>query len=325
MGKKAKVLLLVHPRLKPDRRSQNATTENSIDQALKRLGHKVDVATAEDDLKSLDRMLVTFQPAIVFNLMEEFRGEGVFDFHLASYLEARGVPYTGCNPRGLALSRNKFLVMKAAQGLGVGVPGSALGVEKGVQKCPKGIEFPLFVKLNREHASLGITAKNRVRTDRQLQAVCRRLRRDYHGRILIQQFVSGDDVTVSLWGNRKIEVFSPWRLRLPSADDFATEHLKFTPSYRRKHSITAEKYSGDFGKELRFNAEKVFSTLDLSGYARMDFRITREGQAYLVDVNANPSLSETEDFADSARAEGYSYFEVIQNVVRLGLEYQPQV
>lgn len=325
MGKKTKVLLLVHPRLKPDRRSQNITTEKSIDQALKRLGHKVEVATAESDLKSLDKMLASFKPGIVFNLMEEFRGEGVFDFHLASYLEARGIPFTGCNPRGLALSRNKNLVMKAARGIGVEVPPSSLGVEKGVQKCPKGLEFPLFVKLNREHASLGITPKNRVSTERQLQAVCRRLRGDFDGRILIQQFIAGDDVTLSLWGNRNIETFSPWRLKLGSANDFATEHLKFTPSYRRKHAITAEKYTGSLGRQLRLVAEQVFTTLDLSGYARMDFRVTESERAYLVDVNANPSLSETEDFADSARAEGYSYLEVIQNILRLGLEYQPQV
>jgi D-alanine-D-alanine ligase len=325
MGKLKRVLLLVHPRFRPDRRTKNGSSEKSIFAAVKRLGHSVHFTTADKDLTALNAALKDIRPHIVFNLIEEFRGEGIFDFHLVSYLEALSVPYTGCNPRGLALSRNKFLVMKVAQGMRVQVPKSALGSVSGEQVRPGELNYPLFVKLNREHASLGITPKNRVTSDPQLRAVCRRLKNDYRGRILIQEFVSGSDVSVSVWGNRRIDAFSPWILKLSGPDDFATEHLKFNSAYRKKHSITAAKYQGPLASQLCKSAKAVYAALDLSGYARMDFRVTAAGEAFLVDVNANPSLAETEDFADSARAEGYSYPEVIENILRLGLSYRPQV
>lgn len=324
MGRRQRVLILVHPRFRPDRRSRGGTTEKSIFDALKKLGHTVGIAAAEDDFEQFTTELKAFKPNIVFNLLEEFRGEGVFDFHLASYLESLGISFTGCNPRGLAISRNKFLVMKAVEGLGWDVPATALGSVRGVQKCPESLEFPLFVKLNREHASLGIRPANRVTTERQLASVCARLRRDYGAGILIQEFVPGNDVSVSVWGNEKVETFSPWQLEMSGPDGFATEHLKFNPGYRRKHGIDSKLYAGQLKSRLRRASAEIFSALDLSGYARMDFRVTPDDRFYLVDVNANPSLSPTEDFADSLAHEGYSYTEIIERILRLAADYEPK-
>src|SRR4051812_6500308 len=101
---------MVHPQFRPDRAPRRAGTERDVWLALRRLGHTVQVAGVSEDLRKLDKELAEFRPHIAVNLMEEFRSEAVFDFHIISFLESLGIPYTGCNPRGLVLSRNKFLV-----------------------------------------------------------------------------------------------------------------------------------------------------------------------------------------------------------------------
>src|SRR4051812_27813735 len=109
MGKSKRILVLVHPQFDPRLKARAAAaTEWDVWRGLKALGATVDVVAAETDLRAFDRQLSAFRPQLVFNLLEEFRGEGVFDFHLITYLESLGLPYTGCNPRGLIVTRNKL-------------------------------------------------------------------------------------------------------------------------------------------------------------------------------------------------------------------------
>src|SRR5256885_11728992 len=62
----------------------------------------------------------------------------------------------------------------------------------------------------------------------------------------------------------------------------------------------------------------------MSGYARMDFRVTPQGQVYVLEANANPNLEAAEDFAESARAAGTPYGELLERLMDLGLRYRAQ-
>ena len=320
-----RVLVLTHPRHRPDRSPSREGTERDVWLALKRLGHSVHVAGVNDDLASLEHELEDFKPDIVFNLMEEFLSEAVYDFHIVSYLETLEVPFTGCNPRGLILSRNKFIVGQIAAGLGMRVPRSFL-LGKGLAPLPRKLPpFPLFVKLNREHASLGIRESNRVTNKRQLNSVCMRLKRDFAREILIQEFIAGNDVSVSVWGNSKAEALPPRTLPSRDRDRVSTARLKFSKAYQRRHAVKSFPFRGPASGEICRQALTLFRHLDLSGYARFDFRVTLDGEAWLIDVNANPNLSRIEDFARSLHSRGWAYGDVIQNILDLGFNYRPNI
>ena len=66
----------------------------------------------QDELEPIRDEIEGWKPDVVFNLLEEFHGETVYDQNVASYLELMRVPYTGCNPRGLMLARGKDLSKK---------------------------------------------------------------------------------------------------------------------------------------------------------------------------------------------------------------------
>ncbi len=314
-------MLAVHPRFHPDR-TRSCSTETDVLFALKKLGHAVRIVAMEENFKLLERELSLFNPHIVFNLMEEFRSEAIYDFHLVSFLEALGVPYTGCNPRGLIISRNKLWVSHLAGSLGLNVPQGGLHAQTGnLSKIKK---TACFVKFNREHASLGIDRRNRVTSKKELSLVVSRLQSLMKAEILVQEFIEGAEISVSVWGNRKARSLPPWQLHLQDPQSFATQRVKFSAKYRHKRGIRASEFRGVESERLRNEAVRLFEFIDLSGYARFDFRLTSEGTPFLIDVNPNPNLSRSEDFAGSARRQGFEYTDLIAEILRLGFNYKPK-
>lgn len=311
--------MMVHPKLHPALKAQAHSTERVVLNALKRLGYHVEVLGLLDDLDKLEQELSRLRPYAVFNLLEEFDGEAVYDFHLPSYLEAHGIPCTGCNPRGLAISRSKFLWSRLAQSVGVPVPDTGL---VGAHRYPG--KFPAFVKYNREHSSRGISRANRVRNVAEMKRVIKRMSGKYPGEIIVQEFIEGADVTVSVIGNDKLTVFEPRKLRRNSARDFSTERVKFNAQFRAAHQIRAQRYKGPHFQGLQTAAKTIYRELELSGYARMDFRMN-EGGFYLVDVNANPNLELIEDFVASAKFSGYEFDELINEIIKLARSYKPRI
>lgn len=327
MVKAKRILMAVHPHFRPDRGPRRISTEQDVWGALIAMGHNVRVAGVTDDISELERTISEFSPHIVFNLLEEYRGEAIFDFHVVTRLESLGVPYTGCNPRGLILSRNKYLTGLVAEGLGICTPKSWLLNDGGrdfvtLKKIISRIEYPLFLKLNREHSSLGIRESNRVSTLRQLHSTYRRLKSDFGSEILLQQFIPGEDVTVSVWGNGRCQAFAPRNLPLGGKNRVSTARVKFSPSEWRKRSILSEEFKSPVALRLRNESLKLYRHLDMSGYARFDFRVQEDHKSFLIDVNANPNLCKDEDFVVSS---GVSYEKVLERIIDLGLRYQPKM
>ena len=64
--------------------------------------------------------------------------------------------------------------------------------------------------------------------------------------------------------------------------------------------------------------------LDLSGYARIDFRLTDDGRIYVLEANPNPQLAYGEDFAESAEAAGLAYDQLLQQIINYGLAWRPE-
>jgi D-alanine-D-alanine ligase len=72
-------------------------------------------------------------------------------------------------------------------------------------------------------------------------------------------------------------------------------------------------------------SKRIYRILGLTVYARLDFRMTADGHLYLLEANPNPQLAQGEDFADSAGAAGITYDALLQQIVKLGLNYSPRI
>ncbi|MGZ8848253.1 MAG: D-alanine--D-alanine ligase family protein, partial [Pyrinomonadaceae bacterium] len=69
-------------------------------------------------------------------------------------------------------------------------------------------------------------------------------------------------------------------------------------------------------------SKRIYRTLFLSGYARLDYRVTEDGHIYLLEANPNPQIANNEDFADSAKHCGVDYETLLQKIIALGLRYR---
>jgi len=115
--KKQRILVVVHQSLVPpdtlqgysEKQIDEWRTEYEVVAALKESGHSVQTLGVLDSLTELRTALVDNKPDLVFNLLEEFNGIVTYDQHVVAFLELMRQPYTGCNPRGLLLSRDKVL------------------------------------------------------------------------------------------------------------------------------------------------------------------------------------------------------------------------
>ncbi len=137
--------------------------------ALRGLGHSVRKVGVKTELESLEQALIEFDPHVCFNLLEDFAGISTRDQHVVSYLELLNRPYTGANPRGLTLARDKGLTKKILAYHGIKVPKFQVFPLNRAIKRHEDLPFPLIVKSLIEEGSTGISQSSVVASDEQLR------------------------------------------------------------------------------------------------------------------------------------------------------------
>ena len=298
--------------------------------ALRELGHDVEVVGVKTDLEVLAEAIRETRPHICFNLVEDFNGIPSWDQHVVSYLELVNQSYTGANPRGLTLARDKALTKKVLSYHGIHVPRFMTFPLGRPVKFSAGLEFPLLVKSLSEEGSVGIAQASVVFNPEELMERVAFLHEKHGTDAIAEQYIEGRELYVGVMGNRKLLTLPVWELcleNLPAdAMRIATAKVKWDEGYRMRHGIVsraAADLPGAVARNIGEVAREVYRALDLSGYARIDLRLTPEGQVYLIEANPNPQIARDEDFADSAAAAGIDYPSLLQRILALGMAYQP--
>ena len=338
MPRSHKILVLVHPDCVPpdsieglsDAEMASFKTEFDVVATLGNMGHKVRVLPVATDMGKIRDEIESFKPYVVFNMLEEFAGVGVFDTHVAAFLEALRQPYTGCNPRGLMLAHNKGLAKMVCRYHRIPVP--AFHVFPIGQKRiapPKRLTYPLIVKSLTEEGSVGISQASIVNDDAQLAERVRFIHRTIGTDAIAERYIDGREIYVGVIGNQRLQTLPIWEMDfsgLPErAPRIATGKLKWDEDYQKKIKLNtgpAKNLADGLEITLPKLAKRAYRALQLSGYARMDFRLANDGQVYLLEANPNPQLMYGEDFAESAENAGISYEELMTRIVSLGRRYR---
>ncbi|MCZ6598012.1 MAG: D-alanine--D-alanine ligase [Planctomycetota bacterium] len=333
--KKLRVLALVHDDLVPPDSIEGLTDEEMADwraeydviSACEDLGHDVMTLGIGDDVDVIRRATQEFEPHVCFNLLVEFHGAGHYDQHVVSYLELLEQDYTGCNPRGMTLARDKGLSKTIVARHGVRVPDFDVFLKNRKIRRRPDLKFPLFVKSVDEEASLGISLASIVRDDDRLAERVTFVHERVGTDAIAEEYVDGREFYVGVLGNDRLKTFPPWELLIPNlpegAPRIATRRLKWDLAYQRRIGVKNRRAElpEAVEEELGRIARGVYRQLSLSGYARLDFRMRPDGRIYLLEANPNPDITFGEDFADSAEAGGMGYEELLQRILQLGLAY----
>src|SRR5215471_7568952 len=308
-GNKLRVLALVHRHLIPPDKVEDGTdltampwrTEYDVVSTLRAMDHEVQVLGVHDDLGEIRRLVTEWKPHIAFNLLEGFDDITIFDQNVVSHLELLKLPYTGCNPRGLLLSRDKALT------------------------------FPLIVKSLTQEASIGISQASVVDSDEKLKERVAFIHDSIGTAAIVEQYIEGREIYVGVIGNQVLQALPVWELffqNMPEGSKrIATDRVKWSVKYQKKYGIDsgpAKDLTDEAAAEIQHVCKRAYRALELSGYARVDLRLDDAGNIWVIEANPNPQIAKGEDFAASAEKTGLGYDAVLQRIINLGLRWQPE-
>jgi D-alanine-D-alanine ligase len=337
--KSQRVLLLVHGSLVPpgslegysQKEIDEWRTEYDVVTELKASGHEVQIQGVLDSLTELRARLLDDRPDVVLNLLEEFNGIVTYDQHVVAFLELMRQPYTGCNPRGLLLARDKVLCKQVLSYHRIPTPQFAVFRRGQKFRLPRWLKLPLFVKSATEDASLGIAQASVVDDAQKLRERIEFMHEQIGSDALVEEYIEGRELYVGALGNERIMTLPAWQMHFGSLPEslpaIATRKVKWDRDYQQKYGITtgsAEDLEPGVRQRLDRLTRRVYRALHLSGYARIDFRVRENGEIFVLEANPNPDLSRDGDFAASARAAKIGYRKLLERIMTLGRNYQAE-
>ena len=265
---------------------------------------------------------------IVFNLMEAFAYNGALDYYIVSYLDMLRIPYTGCNPRGLILARDKALSKKLLCFHRIRVPKfKTFSYGHKINKNHlKSLPYPMIIKSMYEQGSVGISQASIVKNNEELISRVGQMHDLTTQDVIAEQYIEGRELYITIIGNQRLQTFPIREITFDHIDNkmhrIATYNVKWNDDYRKRWGIKyqfARHLPNGIEDRIIKLAKRIYRLLDLSGYARLDLRLTAEGDLYVLEVNPNAAIANDDDMAHSAEKAGLSYEQLIQRLLKLGL------
>jgi D-alanine-D-alanine ligase len=278
----------------------------------------------QTDLGRMMAALAEYGPDLVFNCAEEFSGNAALDYLFPALFEAAGYRYTGSPPLGLLATRNKAMSKKVLAYHGISVPGFRtyrLGEEV---TDPTDLGFPQIVKPLAEDASIGISGASVVRSPEELAERVAFVHERFAQPAITEEFVDGRELYVSILGNGTdleilpiVEMVFDKRRTKPE-ERIATRLAKWHVPYRERKGIR-NVFARPIARAARERIAEICTTayraLWLHDYARLDVRLTSDGEVWVIEANANPFISYGHDMANAAEKAGMDYQAFIQRIV----------
>ena len=293
-----------------------------IFQALTKLGHEPSYHLLEGKNQSL-LALAKCGADLVFNLTESYAGDDTMDKNIAAYLELLHLPYTGSGPQAHYLAQDKSIAKKIFDFHKIKTPDFAISY-KGLTEHSHDIQFPLIVKPVSEDGSIGIDDGAVVDSVKELMERIHFIHEEFDSPALIEEYIEGREIYAGILGNENAEALPLIELdlsKLPKGTPrIATQDVKFdqqTEAYKVTKSAPVEDLDDETTARLQETALAAYRALKLRDYGRIDMRLSKKGEVYVIEANPNPWLASAAEFTMAAKKAGYSYTDMINRIVEL--------
>lgn len=297
---------------------------DTIAEALRVLGYAPVLMPFVLNLNKTIQTLEAMQPEFVFNLVETINGRGSLIHFAPALLDYLNIPYTGCGTDAMFLTSNKPLAKEMMQLAGISTPAwiSAEGVHSG--KAPSST---YLLKASWEDASVGLD-ENSIFTltdTTDVIALMAERKKKIGGPCFAEAYIDGREFNMALIaGKSGVQALPPAEMQFFG---FGPDKLKLL-DYRAKWVEGTFEYENtartmDFTAEddkliadLQAIAKQCWKLFGLRGYARVDFRIDKDGTPWVLEINANPCLSLEAGFAFAVDRAGLQYSEAIELIIQ---------
>lgn len=268
----------------------------------------------------------------VFNLVESVDGEDELHPDIAAVLELIGLPFTGSSARGLWLTTDKIMAKDIMRARGIPTPDSVAyhgrSLPFGLAKSLKD-GGPWIIKPATKDASIGIDEGSILSSIGDIiKELPLRWKKFGLGPLLVEKYIHGREFNISMLAD-------PCGVEcLPPAEILFYNYPEGCPrivDWQAKWDISARSYrdtvrSFDFPprdlpllEELKNIAMACWDAFGLSGYMRVDMRVDEDNRPWVLEINANPCLSDDAGFMAAAREGGLSAEEVVKRILEAAI------
>lgn len=302
---------------------------DAVASVLREMGvSQIETLPCNLDLQSLKQQLNRIQPDLVFNLVESLDGTDRLLPMVPLFLEANGIPFTGCSSHAIQVTSDKVLSKHIL--LQAGLPTPAWQ-KQGTSLGEFDLNCPVIIKAISEHASFDLddTSVARYQSSTEVESALEQRKQKTGREYFAEQFVSGREFNLSILAGE----FGP--VVLPAAEidfsRFPTDQPQIV-GYRAKwdsespeYVLTPRRFSNDprdqkLYSELSELAKSCWELFSLSGFARVDFRVDEQNRPWILEINANPCLSPDAGFAAALEQAGISYQQAIEQICQAALK-----
>jgi len=257
---------------------------------------------------------------IVFNLCEGFQGKALGEAYAAGFLEMLDIPYTGSDPSTLSLCLDKGRCKDVLCGHGIPTPAHVI-LHDADQALDRSITYPVIVKPLREDASIGIDQGSVVNDEEALRARAAHIIGRHRQPVIVEEYIDGRELNVALIGNLpRVEVLPISEIVFDLQEgrnrivDYAAKWVPSSPEYQGTRGVCPAELDPDIKSRVQELALKAFQVMGCRDYARVDFRLGKDGPTVL-EVNPNPGINSDSGFARSASAHGMTHREMYRMIL----------
>jgi len=269
----------------------------SVINSLKRLGYDVFPVELTPELPEKVKEIA---PDVAFIVLHGSPGE---DGTVQGMFDVMGIPYTGCDTLSSAVSIDKDFTKRILKTYGIPVP-AGVTLFKG-DDVPKFLEFPCVVKPAKAGSSVGVCI---VKSEGELEGALQKAF-SYDDKVLIEEYLSGREITVGVLNGKALPP-----VEVIPANEFYDYESKYS-SDQTRYEVPA-KLPENLRKRLREISEKVFKILGCRGAIRIDFKLNEFGSPFVLEVNTIPGLTERSLLPKAARAAGYTFDQLMEEILR---------
>ena len=298
---------------------------SAVSKALTALGHEPHSIGFSLDLPAVMEAIRKISPDFIFNLVESVAGQGNL-IHLApALLDYMQIPYSGSPTEALYLTSNKLIAKRLLKGHSIPTPAWTTNEDSHAVKALDGSAF--IIKSVWEHASIGLDDNSTLVPESLvvLNNAIKRMQQQWDREFFAERFIDGREFNISvLCGPAGPEVLPHAEIRFV---DYPPEKRKIV-DYRAKWDEASFEYHHtlrcfDFSAEdqpllnqLSSLAKECWQVFGLRGYARVDFRVDKEGNPWVLEINANPCISPDSGFVAAADRAGINYTEFVARIIK---------
>ncbi|MCX6711427.1 MAG: ATP-grasp domain-containing protein [Candidatus Woesearchaeota archaeon] len=291
---------------------------HSVRNALISLGYKVKELVVDEEIKILKKL----KTDLVFNLCDDFL-DPMKEAVVPLVLQQKNIKYTGSGSSSLLITANKYLAKLKFLQSNIPTPNFQLFINSN-QRLRSDLKFPLIVKPNNEHGSIGITARAVVKNEEELYKRIRFIMKEKCN-ALVEEYIDGKEITVVLIGKKNPMVLPVSEIvfkgfeNKPKIMSYEAKWVKDDFAYQQTFRKTPADITKAEEKEIIKQCKKAYKAIGCKGYGRVDLRL-KNGIPYILEVNPNPDLSEDAALSNIARESGMTYNDLIKKIIDLAIK-----